>query len=462
MPLSRRTSFRSLVVPIVLFAFLLICLVFGGASRADTQSQVVVRLAAIVAAAVAALALHRDDIGRFAGPFAFLAVLIVIVAVQLVPLPPALWTAMPGRALFAEAATVAGIAQPWRPLSLTPDLTLNSLMAIVPAAAALMMMAFVPRRTMAQLLPLWIAFAVASALFGILQLAGGLNSPFYTYAITNPGDPVGLFANRNHQAMFLATAIPLTMLWAASDEASVARPSPQVRGWIGFAVVLLLIVLLLISGSRSGLGLMGVGLIAGIALIWRRLSVIRSALPSRARLALIGGAVVAAAIFVAALIANSKTATLSRLGAGETTDDLRFSNLPLTLKMAKDYFPFGSGFGSFDPMFRIVEPDGQLTQSYFNHAHNDLLELAITAGLPGLLLVAAFCGWWVTTARRAWTRGQAASHRVDLARAGAVVIGMMLVASLVDYPLRTPLASVFFAVAVAWMCGAGDARFTRA
>ena len=49
-------------------------------------------------------------------PAMLLAMAIALVGLQLVPLPPALWTALPGREGLATAAQLAGFPQPWRPL----------------------------------------------------------------------------------------------------------------------------------------------------------------------------------------------------------------------------------------------------------------------------------------------------------------------------------------------------------
>jgi O-antigen ligase len=111
--------------------------------------------------------------------------------------------------------------------------------------------------------------------------------------------------------------------------------------------------------------------------------------------------------------------------------------------------PFGSGFGTFDPVYRIHEPYDRLDQQYLNHAHNDLVELALTAGVPGLVLVGAFLVWF---ARRCWilNRESRPTPALAPALAGAAVLGILLLASLADYPLRTPLMMMVGAIAAVW------------
>jgi O-antigen ligase len=439
--------FESRIIWIGLLAFIAICLMTGGSSRADAQSQIIVRIAAVV---LAALVLGAGRLSRLWSdrPLIIIAsAWLILIVVQLIPLPPALWQALPGRALFSQAAVVAGIPQPWRPLSVTPDLTLTSLVAVFPAAAALLAMTQLRSRQFNWVLGAFLIGAVASALIGIAQLAGGQNSPLYTYAITSFGSPVGLFANRNHHALFLGCAIPMAMLFATSPHFTV--PNAKVRLWIGVAAVLVFLVIITVSGSRSGLGFGAAGVIAGVLLCGNRLK-IRRAYDKRTKL-LVAMSAAASVAFVAALFLNSKMASISRIAKGSDVDDLRLSNLPYTVALAKDYFPFGSGFGSFDPVFRTIEPDRILAPTYFNHAHNDFVELVISSGIFGPAILFAFVIWWLALSWRLWQRGLTASLPLDFGRLGSVIILLIFAASLVDYPLRTATISVLFAVAATWL-----------
>ena len=66
----------------------------------------------------------------------FLIFAVVLVPVlQLVPLPPQVWTILPGRAEVAEAYKAAGMSLPFLPISLEPLTTLRSLLSLLPAIA---------------------------------------------------------------------------------------------------------------------------------------------------------------------------------------------------------------------------------------------------------------------------------------------------------------------------------------
>ena len=116
-------------------AFLCRVALTGGSSRFDAASQPLARLAAI--ALIAALIVHQDGRDRRAcrPGLWFLAAVAGLIAVQLIPLPPAIWTLLPGREQYLAAAVAAGEHQPWRPINLTPDRGWNSLFALLPPAA---------------------------------------------------------------------------------------------------------------------------------------------------------------------------------------------------------------------------------------------------------------------------------------------------------------------------------------
>ena len=80
------------------------------------------------------------------------------------------------------------------------------------------------------------------------------------------------------------------------------------------------------------------------------------------------------------------------------------------------------------------------------------MELAITAGVPGLLLLAVLVGWW------GWKSMVAVREDNQQAVLGAVVILLLFAMSLVDYPLRTPFVATIFMISCAWLGDAGGRR----
>jgi O-antigen ligase len=85
-----------------------------------------------------------------------------------------------------------------------------------------------------------------------------------------------------------------------------------------------------------------------------------------------------------------------------------------------------------------------------NHAHNDWLELLLETGIAGVLLAAAFLGWWGLRVRAVWR----AEERDPFAQAAVIASAAMLLHSIVDYPLRTAALSAVFAACLGLMAGA--------
>lgn len=432
---SRRAIIAALAIFFVVLAF------GGGASRFDVQSQMFVRVSAIVAVASILIIAPPSLRHIIRVPLLLLGALAVIMLVQLVPLPPAWWTALPGRALYADAADVIGMAQPWRPISLTPDLTLNSLLAVLPPLAALLGTATLERSRQGWTIAALAALIAVSGILGMFQFADGPASVLRTYRITNNDVGTGLFANRNHNALLLAIGVPLT-LWLATRRPR--RPIyAGVRYGISAAVLAFLLVSIMVTGSRAGIALAAIGLVGGMLLLWRE------GVFARVDRRLIGGgaALAAAAIAVAAL----QTVRFERFSAATIEGDSRLMLLPDVLATVRRFFPVGAGFGSFDPVFRAQERPETLTPSYINHAHNDAFEIVIESGVAGALMLLAALLLFTRASWQVWRSPIRGSTTLGLARLATIIIAMIAMHSLTDYPLRTPIMASILALTSCWL-----------
>jgi len=146
--------------------------------------------------------------------------------------------------------------------------------------------------------------------------------------------------------------------------------------------------------------------------------------------------------------AFARAALLQRFHESIVTS-LRAQTAPTVRHAADLYFPFGSGLGSFDPVYRALEPIGAVTSSYFNHAHDDALELLVETGVFGMSVLGAFLVWWLWIAARLLTRGRDAASQV--AAFASLAVLALLAHSLVDYPLRTTAMASLFALACGLM-----------
>ena len=423
---------------LILAAFAAVLALAGGASRFDEDQQAVVRIAAILALGASVWALDLKPLAERRGLILAAGAIYLLVLIQLVPLPPQAWAGLPGHAPYAAIASASG-AEVWRPLSLTPDLTLNALYALLPATAAGLGALLLDRQGRIWLARGVVAIAFASAVLGLIQVAGA-GSELHLYRVTSEDAPVGLLANRNHQAALLSCALALTGALAGLRRPDASDPRVGLGAALAIAAVLILGVLS--TGSRMGLVLCAVGSLAGLAAYkaaGRRL------LPSRPvwRLALAGAV---ALLLVGVGLAAVRSGAIERLAHTNRVSESRAAMIEPLLTTAKAFMPYGAGFGSFDSVYRRFEPNALLSTIYMNEAHDEPLQLAIEGGLPALALLAGFALWWIWTASRALLRASSVQSRALCVGWVAATIILML-SSLVDYPLRTPLLSALFAVA---------------
>jgi O-antigen ligase len=126
---------------------------------------------------------------------------------------------------------------------------------------------------------------------------------------------------------------------------------------------------------------------------------------------------------------------------GPVAGEFRLTAWPHVEEAAGAVFPMGAGIGAFDRVFRSVEPLNLVGPTFFNHAHNDYLELWLETGVAGPGLLVVFALWLVWKTWAVWS----ARAGPALGRAASVAIGLTLVQSLVDYPLRTATLATLFA-----------------
>jgi len=435
-------------LPFMLLAgFLGILWVAGGASRADTLGQVVVRGVAWSALAVLAVFAARPRFHDARPVLYFLLAALAAILAQLVPLPPAAWQALPGRTLLTQAAVVAGEAQPWRPIAIVPDAAVNAASSLIVPFVILILTTGLTDRERGWLPGILLTVVTASALLALLQLAGfSLNNPLIN---ASQGQASGSFANRNHLAVFLAVGCALAPSWAFMGR------RPGLRAVVALGLVLLFALVILATGSRAGtlIGAVAIGL--GLVHVGGGIARSLGAAPRWYGPAIVAATVAVILLFVWASIVSGRALSIDRVMADSQVSDMRTRGLPTVLAMVSAYFPVGSGFGGFDPIFRIHEPFELLKPTFFNHAHNDFLEVALDGGLVGIALLLAAILWWAVSTVRAWRGGSA------LARLGGTLIGLVLVASAFDYPARTPMMMAVLVTAALWLSG-GRPRSQRA
>jgi hypothetical protein len=433
----------------VMILYLLLLAFMGGGARSDVQSLVILRPVSAIVLGYALWGITWDRARPFRFLIFFATAIILLVGLHLVPLPPALWMSLPGRELAAEIDRVAALGSVWRPISLVPSQTWNALYSFIVPLAVLALLLRLTRDQRFALIPVLIGIGLLSGFIGLLQVIGSNDSALYFYNITNNGSAVGLFANRNHQAVMLACLFPMLAVYASAGLQTVEKF--RFRNALAIGAGVFLVPLLLVTGSRAGVivGLLG---LAAAATLYRRPQFSRPAKRKESRfnpIYAIAGIGVFGIVVLTFLM--SRAEALDRLLARDETEELRFAMWPSILEMSEKYFPVGSGFGTFVEVYQIDEPLQLLDQTYVNHAHNDWLEIVMTGGAGAILLAGIAIVVWL---RFTWVlfslRGRQ-GRDVTVGKLGALIIFMLAVASIADYPLRVPSLAAMLVIAVIWM-----------
>ncbi len=423
-PFAGKAAYR--LAAVLLAAALLI----GGIQSSRPLFHLVIELNAVVLLAAVAGLRKYDETGSEARlAIAFLLLVLITPVLQMIPLPPSIWTELSGRELIARIEAISGEGSGWRPLTLDSGATWLGLVSLLPPAAMFLAVLKLGEGQRYRLVLILVAGAALSLAVAFVQL-GSPAGAFRLYRGSHDIRPVGLFANRNHQADLLLVAMPFASVLIRHY---VKTLFPN-RWIIWLIAVLALTAGIVATGSRMGLVLVPVALL-GSAVILVVKDRGRSAASSWARRGIVAAMAAVLVGFIALSPAMERTlARFNFVGEG------RFDFWPDVVYAAQLYSPWGSGLGTFVPVYRSVEDLGDVSPQYLNHAHNDYLEVWLELGFWGLFLIALFAGLFI------WRLLRHQSERMPPVQiAAAAGIFILLVHSVVDYPLRTYALSVSFA-----------------
>lgn len=406
----------------------------GGASRDARTALIVVELLSLPVGAMALRDLFRHGVpARIGWALGCIVAVLAIPILQSIPLPAELWLKAPGLAPRFSALTAAGAGLGWRPLSLDPAATFAAIPALFPPITMFLVTSSLGIRERGAVVVGWIMVALSGLVLGLAQITQQDGGWAYPYAVTNTGSLVGWFANRNHEAAILLALIPPAAVLAIG------------RGWtrwIGGGFLLMAVVAIGVVKSRAGIIVLAPVIVLTAVILLRRWKEVRRRWAIAA----------AAAVAVVAILAVALTPILDRFGP-DTDPEFRYRAWPLIWREAFHHLPFGSGVGSFDRVYRAVEPLSFVTPKFFNHAHNDGLELWLEAGWMGVATLVAIVAWFLRAVTRAWSAAGSSTERA--AGVGVLALAAM---SWVDYPLRTEAAATLFGFLLAASTSAREAR----
>ncbi|WP_317974644.1 O-antigen ligase family protein [Novosphingobium pituita] len=411
------------------------------------------------------LILPRLRIGLSAPPRStwILAFLVLIVPIlQLIPLPPSLWQALPGRAAESASLALVHAGHAWMPWSMAPARTFISLLAMVGPVLVLLLAAGLDQAGRTWLCITIAAMGLVSIVLGVLQLSHADGFSWSLYPYYNNGKLDGFQANHNAQADVLGIALMAFAVGCTALHQSTSRP---MLVWILAATGLTVAALaLFLTGSRTGIALMPLPMLVSAAIL----------LPTAHGIILRAKRRIIIGLGAAGLVLTGVgSLALARLPAIKAVFD-RFNDLENTrAEIWTDtwhalgtVWPIGGGIGSFPVLFNAAERLEVVSPIQAGRAHNDWLEWALEAGLPGIFVLVLVLGligllaWQAMRITAVSPRAFMKRHRASRQGTGNSLVaraqtlfacGTLLVLgahALDDFPVRAMALACLAAVAV--------------
>ena len=428
------STYFVLTITLLFLAFTL-----GGSSQAGMIGNTLVQVAAVIVLVAFTPRIYRanwNPLVRFT--LAGLLLLCLLPLLHLIPLPETLWAKLPGRLLLAELSGVQTPKPALRLFSLSPVATIHSLFFILTPIAVflgVLLMDYNERRRACLFI---LGFSLFSVILGIMQMFGGPSSSLYFFSFTNNYSPVGFFSNRNHLAALLYCSLPLAIAFALALSSGGGWRRKHCSGLADYFAPLGLIIaiLLLVLGAALTTSFAGVSL-AIVAIIVTFLNLLfRNKGRIRAERFRLLAAILVVAVSVGVFYALDKF--LARSTVNSLQDARAIAN-QLTWQAAVHFFPFGTGMGTFQPVYKLFETVQTVAPTTMNRAHNEYFEWLLEAGALAVIMFLLVLIWLGAAVVRAWTHAHPGQSQTDqnLMLASVNVPFLLFVHSLVDYPLRT-------------------------
>ena len=433
-------------------------LVLGGGTRGGFLSDAILELLAIPALLLAVSSLidalrrstHVARSTSWALTLCF--AIAVLPLLQLVPLPPWIWTKLPGRETIVAIFDLVGGERNWMPISVSPNATWLSLLSLLPPMAIFLGTIQLGYRERRGLSLVVISVAIISAFLGLIQVVQGPASPLRFFAVENNTEAVGFFANRNDFAALLYMVLLFAGAWAIDTAfkggswRQVSRAASIVVLTAAFLVLVVLIATEAMARSRAGLVLTIVALGGMLVMASAERRSVSGIGPGKL---LLGATVLAVMLAVQFTLFR----ILDRF-AIEPLEDARLTFARETVNAAAAFTPFGAGVGTFVPVYAMFEEPSDTIANfnvYINHAHNDFLEVWLETGVLGLPLFGLFVIVLGFRSVALWWKPPDKAGELDrlLMRAATLAVALLIAHSFVEYPLRTGAIMAIFAFSCA-------------
>jgi len=351
----------------------------------------------------------------------------------LTPVPGAIWSSLPGRDLYPHVLIPNG-----RPVSLTPDATVASLLASIPLIVTFLLARTAGARELMMLPAILVMIGLVEAVWGLMQV--GPFKELY-FGAEFAGGLIGSFANANHFANYLSMTLPLAiyLLWQKiPNRQRRDHPLGQLRAIFWSLALLLMVMAILASGSRAGVV---IGFLVAIFTVVLLLSQVSRNLR---RWCLLGSGVL---LLVVLAIAGVNT-LLMRFDINRLSQDVSFRWMlaESTWQAALAFWPIGSGPGSYSTVYPLFQVPG--LRGVAEHAHNDYVQLMMEGGAIFVLLACLFVWMVARQSSVLWVaidKDEREKSHFHLQLCCGLGLLALLIHSWVDFNLHIPANALLFA-----------------
>lgn len=446
---SPKSSARPLPGTAICMALVALAMLLGGGGTSNPQNEMILQVltALLVIPLVASRGLQVGLGPTHRAAWLLAGLVLLLPTLQLIPLPPSVWHALPGRMIEVQSLAVVQADQRWMPLSMAPARTFASLLAMICPVLVLLQISRLSIKGRNWICVTILTIGVMSLLLGVLQLSHTGGWDWSLYQQFSKGFLVGFQGNRNAEAdVLLIVMLALGVLVTAR----IADKQHHALTWVGLAIGLLAFAVgLFLTGSRTGISLGFLALIFLAAMLWPTLRNPKAAfrwLAAAVGISIAAGALLSQLQSVQKVIARFSFANEARWDLWEDT-----------WHAIQQVWPYGSGIGTIVPMLEAAERLEVVDTTRPVRAHNDWLEWVLEGGLPGIIILTVIIlviGVLVVRALIATARSDASPVRRAQVIFACAILLIESFHGIVDYPTRAMSLAVLIAVAVGFLLDA--------
>lgn len=311
----------------------------------------------------------------------------VALSLYLLPLPLELWLHLPGREFYRDSLQVLqanhqALAQ--HTLSLDPYATAHTLLSILPALALFLAISSLDEKRLSAWVHLLVAMVAIQAAWGLIQ-----------YSSTGIAAR-GSYINRDHYVTLMTFALPLAiaLIYRHTSQPQEAHDSGKYTVLLAFYLGTATLIFLggFFSMSRAGIPNLFIGIILTTLLLSRKARRLHSVW------------FMAGFLLFVLLLAyfTGFIPVINRFIGQDPLEDARWIMFAQQWKAIQQFFPLGSGPGTFTDVYTAFQPLEQVGAGFVKHAHNDYLELLLETGVVGMSIVLFFAIIYVYGWIRLW------------------------------------------------------------